>query len=117
MVLLAGPEKTRGLNELNIELERGWRVVHATPMGGTGTPEPEAGPQWAALVIIERSQDRTSGVLALEQAEEEVEDLLEELAEGDGGIEIAEGRRGGDGGEGFGGLGVWGRMSEKAESE
>ena len=94
LVLLAGPDKTRGLSELNIELERGWRVVHATPMGGAGTPEGEAGSRWAALVIIERSQDRTSGALALEQAEEEVEGLLEDLAEGDGGIELSEGRLG-----------------------
>ena len=90
MVLLAGPEKTRGLSELNMELERGWRVVHVTPMGGTGTPDQAEGPHWAALVIIERGQDRTSGALALEQVEEEVEELLEELAEGDGGIEIGE---------------------------
>ena len=100
MILLAGPEKTRGLNELNIELERGWRVAHVTPMGGGGMSEAEedAGPHWAALVVIERSEDRTAGVM-LEQAEEEMGGLLEELAEGDGGIEISEGRSGDGGGE------------------
>lgn len=100
MVLLTGPEKTRGLSELNIELERGWRVVHVAPMGGAGAianePDEGAQPHWAALVVIERSQDRTSLTVGLEQAEEEVEELLEEIAEGDGGIEIGE-RRSGDG--------------------
>ncbi|MGI9175533.1 MAG: hypothetical protein ACR2GR_09480 [Rhodothermales bacterium] len=94
LILLAGPEKTQGLDELNLELERGWHVAHVAPMGGTGLGEADTGPRWAALVVIEHREDRASAAV-LEQAEEEVSELLEELAEGDGGLEIREGRIGG----------------------
>jgi hypothetical protein len=69
-------ERARGLDELNIALGRGWRVVHAAPMGGAGAFRREV--RFASLVVIEREDD----VLAENvRFEEEVE---EPAAEGDG---------------------------------
>ena len=82
LVVLAGPGRTYGLDELNIALERGWRVVHATAMGGAAATRAESGADqnFAALVIIERAE---TGAVALQQAEE-AEELIEEIVEGDG---------------------------------
>lgn len=81
-----------GLATLNVELERGWRVAHVTPMGGTGL---DAGgeapaPFLAALVIIERNIEEPGGpaaVRALKQIEEEEaepDEAVDEVVEENG---------------------------------
>lgn len=83
LIVTTGPDKARGLDELNVHLSRGWRVVHATPMGGAsvGSANDEPVICLAALVIVER-YDGAAAVL--EQVQEEKEELLDELTEGDG---------------------------------
>lgn len=76
LIVTTGTKKPKGLDELNIALERGWRVATMTPMGGSGASTEE--PRFAALVVIERHEDSTSGVL------QAVEEETEEIAEGDG---------------------------------
>lgn len=78
-----GPQHTRGLDELNIRLERGWRVVQMAPMGGAsvgsaGTTELCL----AALVIIERAEEPSAEVT--EKVEEKPEEIVEEIVEGNG---------------------------------
>ena len=76
---------TRGLDELNVRLGRGWRVVHTAPMGGASLEpaDPEAGGLClAALVVIERAEETVADVM--QQAEEETEELVEEIVEGNG---------------------------------
>jgi hypothetical protein len=71
-----------GLDDLNLRLQRGWRVATVEPMGGGGQT---AG--FAALVIVERT-DQATEVLS------EIADELDEVI-GDGGtvaIEDALGR-------------------------
>ncbi len=81
-----------GLAALNVELERGWRVAHVTPMGGTGLDASgEAStPFLAALVIIERNIEERGGPAAvkavedLEETNDDPEDLADDVVEGDG---------------------------------
>ena len=68
-------EHARGLDELNIALGRGWRVIHATPMGGAGAFRRDA--RFASLVVIEREEEVTTEAVRYEEEEEAV-------AEGDG---------------------------------
>ena len=68
-----------GLGALNEHLQRGWRVVTVTPMGGGGQAE-----GFAALVIVERTS--RAGAAVLEEIAEEVEEVLE----GDGSSEEVE---------------------------
>lgn len=80
-------QSARGLDELNVKLRRGWRVVHAAPMGGasTGCGDPDeesAALCLAALVVIEREDDDTAAVM--EQVEEEAEEFVDEIVEGNG---------------------------------
>lgn len=72
-----------GLGELNSYLKKGWHVVSATPLGGSSAPtsEPES-LHLAALVVIERRKPRT--IAAAPEAEEEVDEILEEISEGNG---------------------------------
>lgn len=80
-------EQTEGLDALNEALAAGWRVVHVTPMGGAGAGRPpEAALRFAALVVIEQSDERdvAAAAAAVEEAEEEVDELLGEIVEGDG---------------------------------
>lgn len=83
-----GPQYTHGLDELNVRLERGWRVVQMAPMGGAsvgsaGTAELCL----ATLVIIERAEEPAAEVM--EKVEEKPEEVVEEMVEGNG-AEISE---------------------------
>ena len=85
LIVHYGPGSAHRLDELNIQLSRGWRVVHTTPMGaaalGAGGAEPAV--HFAALVIVERTQDNDAAVLE-QEAEEEIDEIIEDLVEGDG---------------------------------
>jgi hypothetical protein len=92
-IVRTGPDGHDGLKELNIELERGWRVARISAMGGAG--DVGDGATHAALVVLERQdRDRPSpaaAVAALEEigteSEEAVEQVVEEadeLVEGNG---------------------------------
>lgn len=72
LIVTAGSEKNRGLDELNIALGRGWRVAHVAPMGGSGASRKE--PRFAALVIIQREENTASEVL---QQTEEGADIVD----------------------------------------
>lgn len=76
LIITTGSKKPKGLDELNIALERGWRVTSVSPMGGSGASKEE--PRFAALVVIERYSETPSAVLLA------VEDESDEIAEGDG---------------------------------
>ena len=69
-------DRTRGLDELNIALGRGWRVVHIEPMGGGGSARKEV--RFASLVVIEREEDALADSVLVEEAVEET------VNEGDG---------------------------------
>ena len=74
-LVTTGPAGTHGLDTVNERLRKGWRVAHVAPMGGGGE-----GPDFAALVVLERQGDEAERVL--EQIEEEIEGTVE----GDGGV-------------------------------
>ncbi len=97
LIVRTGPKHTRGLDELNVKLGRGWRVVQMTPLGGAATGEADAPLlSLAALVIIEREAEERLGVK--EQVEEEVEEIVDDMVEGKGAElpdEITEERNGG----------------------
>lgn len=76
LIVTTGSKKSKGLDELNIALERGWRVSSISPMGGSGASKEE--PRFAALVVIERYADGPSAVL------QAVEEEADEIVEGDG---------------------------------
>lgn len=78
-IVRTGPDGHEGLKELNRNLERGWRVVTVSPMGGAGSSE-EA-PCHAALVVLEqRDEDGTTvAVEAVERAEREASSVIEEV--------------------------------------
>lgn len=85
LIVTTDTARTRGLDELNIHLGRGWRVLHVSPMGGAafGARQGDAATMClAALVILERSTDAATGIL--EQVQEQAEEFLEEISEGDG---------------------------------
>ncbi len=78
LIVRTGPDGHEGLKELNLELERGWRVASVRPMGGAG----DAGdaPCHAALVVLERRDNGASvAVEALERAEKEASSVVEEV--------------------------------------
>ena len=92
LIVRTGPEESDGLDELNIELERGWRVAEISPMGGAGGGD---APVLAALVILEHrdrpEQEPKIATEAIEQVEEspeevvdEVVDEIDDVVEGDG---------------------------------
>lgn len=84
MIVRAHAARTQGLDELNIALSRGWRVVHVAPMGGAAVGTAQDAPELchAALVVIERVDD--AAVEGLEEVEEEVREVVDDLVEGDG---------------------------------
>lgn len=86
LIIRVGPEKQQGVDDLNIELRRGWRVVHTTPLGGTGlNAEGQASePFLAALVIIEHRGEEKMAATAEATEEEEEANRMEEIVEGDG---------------------------------
>lgn len=82
LIVRTGPDGHDGLEELNIELERGWRVAHVAPMGGAAGPA-EA-PCHAALVVLEYRDEEekpTLAVEALERVERGAETVVEEVGE------------------------------------
>ena len=81
VIVRAGAESTEGLDELNVLLNRGWKVQHVAPMGaaGVGAPDGPAVLHFAALVVLERPQ-RAEATLAA--AEEEIEEVIDDLLEG-----------------------------------
>lgn len=81
IVTLDSTGRISGLDELNLALGRGWTFVNATPMGGS-TPSGADNGCLAALVILQR-EDRTAEAV-LESIEEEADELLDDLVEGDG---------------------------------
>lgn len=87
LLIVKTPQHTEGLDALNEALAAGWRVVHSTPMGGAGAGRPaEAELHFAALVVIEQTDEPEVAAAAatVEEAEEEVDELLGEIVEGDG---------------------------------
>ncbi|PEN14398.1 hypothetical protein CRI94_05035 [Longibacter salinarum] len=93
LIVRTGPDGHEGLDELNIELERGWTVAEVAPMGGAGGATDA--PVVAALVILEHNdrpetepQIATEAVeIEEEKAEEVVDEVVEEMddvVEGDG---------------------------------
>lgn len=98
LIVRVGPEHTKGLNELNVELQRGWRVAHVTPMGGTGLDDSGDAPTpfLAALVIIESSEQEENGPLVAtavkevglreeKESQEVVREVVKEVMERNGG--------------------------------
>lgn len=81
LVTIAPSGQVRGLDELNVAFGRGWTFVSATPLGGSTTAA-EGGSCMATLVVIER-EDRSAEAF-LEAVEEEADELLDDLVEGDG---------------------------------
>jgi hypothetical protein len=78
LIVRTGPGGHEGLKELNVELERGWRVATVSPMGGAG--ETGDAPCHAALVVLERRDNgATMAVEALERAEREASSVVEEV--------------------------------------
>lgn len=85
LIVRTGPDGHDGLEKLNVELERGWRVAQIAPMGGAGGSTDDR--SHAALVILER-RDETSGPMLAVEALEQVERAEEYAGEsGKGAIE------------------------------
>lgn len=53
----AGSDAAESVAPLNALLAEGWRLVTATAMGGAGSAE--AGAHFAALVVLEREEEKT----------------------------------------------------------
>ena len=81
VIVRAGAESTEGLDELNILLNRGWKVAQVAPMGaaGVGAPDGPAAVHFAALVVLERPLRAEA---TLDAAEEEIEEVIDDLLEG-----------------------------------
>lgn len=83
LIVKTGPDGHEGLEELNIELERGWRVAEVAPMGGAGGAT--ASPGHAALVILEgRDLNEPEPAVAakkIQEVEEEADEVVEEVVE------------------------------------
>ena len=78
LIVRTGPDGHEGLKELNVHLEKGWRVATVSPMGGAG--EAEGAPCHAALVVLEqRDEGTTVAIEALERAEREASSVVEEV--------------------------------------
>jgi hypothetical protein len=78
LIVRTGPDGHEGLKELNLELEKGWRVATVSPMGGAGAAGDA--PCHAALVVLEqRGEGTTVAVEALERAEREAASVVEEV--------------------------------------
>lgn len=92
LIVRVTPQRTEGLDALNTELQRGWRVVQVTPMGGTGLDERGDAPTpfLAALVVIERRQQQEEAPLAArarqstQETEDEPAEIVKEVADGNG---------------------------------
>ncbi len=90
LIVRTGPDGHDGLEALNVELDRGWRVAEVSPMGGADTAA--AAPTHAALVILERRERRdetpSAAVAALEELGAEstvVEEVVDDSGDLDNG--------------------------------
>ncbi|MFP4227585.1 MAG: hypothetical protein ACLFTE_02010 [Salinivenus sp.] len=79
LIVRTGPDGHDGLEALNIELERGWRVAQVAPMGGAAGPAET--PCHAALVILERRAEDAGPSLAVEALEHETKSTVEEVVD------------------------------------
>lgn len=86
LLVITRPGESHGLDELNIALNRGWRVAHATAMGGASAGFQDGASElcFAALVIIERHAE--SGAGQADHLEETYSDLLDNLVDEPGGV-------------------------------
>lgn len=86
LIVRTTPNGHDGLTELNLELERGWRVAEMSPMGGAGGATET--PCHAALVILEHQDPEQTGPAVaaetFEEVEEEAEKAVEEATQGNG---------------------------------
>lgn len=92
LIVRCGADVTHGLDDLNLHLSQGWRVRHVQPMGAScmASQASEAEPHFASLVVIEHTGDTVE--TATLEAEESLEDMIEDLVEGDGSsVEVEEG--------------------------
>lgn len=89
LIVRTGPDGHDGLEALNAELDRGWRVAEVSPMGGADTTA--SGPTHAALVILERRERRdatpAAAVAALEELGAESQIVEEVVNDPEDGIE------------------------------
>lgn len=91
---MAEPGKTHGLDELNLMLGRGWRVVTVTSMGGAGVyADHNASSQFfAALVVLEFSGELTAEFMEQVQQPEEIPEKAGDGFDiGEGDFDIGEG--------------------------
>lgn len=75
-LIQTSPTAVHGLDDLNIALERGWRVASTCPLGGAAAGgSEEQGFSVGCLVIVERNERHAPAVI--DTIEEEVDELLE----------------------------------------
>jgi hypothetical protein len=81
VLVTAGSGGTQGITTVNKDLREGWRVVQVAPMGGSGSSDSA---RFAALVVLELSEEGAEGVLqaTAEQAEADIEGQIEQALEG-----------------------------------
>lgn len=92
LIVRCDAHTTHGLNDLNQHLSQGWRVRHVQPMGASSmaSQTQEAAAHFASLVVIEHAGETAE--MATLEAEESLEDMIEDLVEGDGSsVEVEEG--------------------------
>jgi hypothetical protein len=96
LIVRTGPDGHEGLEKLNLELERGWRVHTVSPMGGAG--DAQEAPCHAALVVLERrdAERPTVAVEAVERAESEAKSVVEDVMRGIGKVTGGDGAGRGD---------------------
>lgn len=82
LIIRTGPDGHDGLEELNIELERGWTVAEVAPMGGAGGAT--SSPVVAALVILEYRDEHPEAPVETEEAVRQILTEGYEVTEGDG---------------------------------
>ncbi len=88
LIVKTGPEHTYGLDELNVKLGRGWRVVQMTSLGGAGAGTTAATDDaavlcLAALVIVERAEEEAAELME-QIEEEEIQEEIDDIVEGNG---------------------------------
>lgn len=81
ILVTTGSQGTQGVTTVNRDLGEGWRVVQITPMGGAGSGESA---RFAALIVLERSEQDAERVLeqTAEQAEVDIDSQIEQALEG-----------------------------------
>jgi len=83
-VVKSTQEAVEGLAALNEHLQDGWQVVNVESLGAAAAESSGAAAlHFAALVIAERSGENGMSAAAVSAAEQ-VEEVVEEIVEGDG---------------------------------